>query len=159
MLRNGKFAMYPLLKKFFDIAHVLPTSSAGIEQSFSYMKFLKTDLRNRMSEQTLEGLMLVAQEKNSLKFTPAMFSKYQEIKEELNDRKRKRNSNLKEKEETDQQIDVERQTEKFEEDYTKKSKMEKDSLIETEDSYFIKLVDPTNLEVIELTEEDDNNEL
>jgi len=43
-------------------AEALPTSSATIEQSFSVIKLVKTDRRNRLQELSLEGLILIGQE-------------------------------------------------------------------------------------------------
>jgi len=55
---------FPLLSKIFNTAHAIATSSATIEQTFSLMKILKNDLRNRLSEKTLQSLLLFCQEYN-----------------------------------------------------------------------------------------------
>ena len=44
-----------LIPKLAYFAEALPTTSAGIEQSFSQIKLFKSDLRNRLNEATLEG--------------------------------------------------------------------------------------------------------
>jgi len=51
-----------LIAKIVYYTESLPTTSAGLEQSFSQVKLMKTDLRNRLGEETLEGLMLISQE-------------------------------------------------------------------------------------------------
>jgi len=51
-----------LIPKIIHFAETLPTTSAGIEQSFSQIKIFKTDLRNRLNEESLEGLILISQE-------------------------------------------------------------------------------------------------
>lgn len=58
---------FPLLSKIFQTAHAIATSSATIEQTFSLMKLLKNDLRNKLSEKTLESLLLFCQEYNDKK--------------------------------------------------------------------------------------------
>ena len=50
--------MTPLL----NIVTVLPVGSTTVERSFSRMKIIKTRLRNRMGDDTLESLMLIAME-------------------------------------------------------------------------------------------------
>jgi len=51
-----------LIPKIVFFAETLPTTSAGLEQSFSQIKLLKKDSRNRLEESTLEGLVLISQE-------------------------------------------------------------------------------------------------
>ena len=51
-----------LIPKIIYFAESLPTTSAGVEQSFSLVKLIKSDIRNRLQETTLEGLIFVAQE-------------------------------------------------------------------------------------------------
>ena len=62
--RSERLSMIPKLAR---LAESLPTSSATIEQSFSNIKLIKTDLRNRLGELSLEGLILVGQEFRSEK--------------------------------------------------------------------------------------------
>jgi len=51
-----------LIPKIIYFAESLPTTSAGVDQSFSLVKLIKSDIRNRLQETTLEGLIFVAQE-------------------------------------------------------------------------------------------------
>ena len=51
-----------VLPKIARFAESLPTSSATVEQSFSIIKLIKTDKRNRLKELSLEGLVLIGQE-------------------------------------------------------------------------------------------------
>lgn len=61
--RSSKPETYKLLGSIIKSAHVIPVSSAGIEQSFSSFKYIKTDIRNRLSSETFEALILINQEK------------------------------------------------------------------------------------------------
>ena len=55
LLRNGEiYAAFPNLAKIAAILGVLPVTTATVERSFSNMKLLKTRLRSRMSEETLD---------------------------------------------------------------------------------------------------------
>jgi len=54
--------VYPHLSKIFRIAHVLPVSSAGVEQSFSTLKLIRSSLRNRLKEETVQSLLLIHQQ-------------------------------------------------------------------------------------------------
>ena len=40
-------------------AQTLPTTSAVVEQSFSQLKLVKKPARNRLSEETVQGLLIV----------------------------------------------------------------------------------------------------
>ena len=54
---NAWTAMFPELAKLARIYKVLPPHTADCERDFSNMKLVKTDIRNRMSEVTLDSLM------------------------------------------------------------------------------------------------------
>ena len=85
--RLEKHENLKILAKLARLAETLPTSSATIEQSFSNVKLLKTDIRNRLNEASLEGLFLVGQEfreKNKLTVTPQMITLYRKVHEEFN---------------------------------------------------------------------------
>ena len=72
------------------MAETLPTSSAIIEQSFSVIKLLKTDLRNKLSQHSPEGLVLVGEEyrqKKNIKISDRMMNLYDEVKQEVNMKK------------------------------------------------------------------------
>ena len=49
-----------LIPKIIFFAETLPTTSAGIEQSFSLLKLFKTERRNQLQDSTLEGLIMVS---------------------------------------------------------------------------------------------------
>ena len=51
---------FPILNKLFHILSVKPVSTATPERSFSNLRRLKTWLRNRMKENRLNGLALMA---------------------------------------------------------------------------------------------------
>ena len=52
-------AGFPNLSKLAEILEVLPVTTATVEQSFSSMKLIKTRLRSRMGEETLEHAMQI----------------------------------------------------------------------------------------------------
>ena len=79
-----------LIPKIVYFAETLPTTSAGLEQSFSQVKLLKTDIRNRLQEATLEGLVLVSQEfyeKTGLDIDEKMIKLFIEVKKTFNNKK------------------------------------------------------------------------
>jgi len=80
---------YPLLSKVFKIAHSLPTSSACIEQSFSSLKMVKSNLRNQMNEKTVESLIFIQQAFRSEDFiiTDEMIQRCEETRKSLRVRK------------------------------------------------------------------------
>ena len=72
-----------ILPRIARIAETLPTSSAPVEQSFSIVKLLKTDIRNSLTEESLEGLMLVGEEfreKQYLNSSKEMLDRYNIVK-------------------------------------------------------------------------------
>jgi len=79
-----------LIPKIVFYAESLPTSSAGVEQSFSQIKLLKSDLRNRLEEATLEGLVLISQEFSESKnicIDEKMIKLFLEVKKNFNKKK------------------------------------------------------------------------
>ena len=57
------------LYKLAKLALTLPTSSANVEQVFSVLKLYRTDQRNSLKDETLEGLRLIKEEfKNNKEF-------------------------------------------------------------------------------------------
>ena len=59
---NMYATMFPNLAKLAGIYKVLPPHTADCERDFSNMKLIKTDIRNRMSENTLDCLMRISLE-------------------------------------------------------------------------------------------------
>lgn len=95
MENNGdEMEAFPLLNKIFQTAHALPTSSSGVEQSFSSMKLIKSAIRNRLHEETVQSLMMICEEhrENGIIISEEMVQLYEQQKEEL----RLRKSNKKE---------------------------------------------------------------
>jgi len=81
--KQEKFEILPKLVRF---AETLPTSSATIEQSFSNVKLLKTQLRNRLSEKSLKGLILVGQEfreKQDIEIGNEVITLYKKVRQEF----------------------------------------------------------------------------
>ena len=50
---------YPTIHALLTIASILPVSTATVERSFSSLRLLKTYLRNRTSEERLNGLAMM----------------------------------------------------------------------------------------------------
>ncbi|XP_052621574.1 uncharacterized protein LOC128127191 [Lactuca sativa] len=48
LVETGKHLSFPLVYRLLKLTLVLPVATATVEQCFSAMKFLKTDLRNRI---------------------------------------------------------------------------------------------------------------
>ena len=55
--------VYPLAKRLYELASVLPYSSASCERNFSALKFVKTRLRSTMGEDLLDNLLFLFVEK------------------------------------------------------------------------------------------------
>jgi len=53
---------FPNLSVLLQIVAVLPVGSVSVERSFSVMKLIKTRLRNSISDDNMEWLMLIASE-------------------------------------------------------------------------------------------------
>jgi len=84
--RIEKTGKYPNLVKFFYFCQILPTSSSDVEQEFSIVKLFKTEQRNSLSPEGLEGLLLINQNKieNKNEVPLQCLSLFKEFKEELN---------------------------------------------------------------------------
>jgi len=80
---------YPFLSLIFRTAHSLPTSSAGLEQSFSNLKLVKNALRSNLIEETTQALILISEkyQDNPIEISEKMIEKYNKIIERLNQRK------------------------------------------------------------------------
>lgn len=63
LVRDGDIsAAFPNLAKLAAILMVLPVTTATVERTFSSMKLIKTRLRSRMGESTLEHAMRICVE-------------------------------------------------------------------------------------------------
>ena len=79
---------YPNLLKFFEALTALPTSSAGIEQTFSLVKLIKNRLRGGLAVETIESPLLIAEHsKQSTLLKDSIISLIQKQKHALNVRK------------------------------------------------------------------------
>ena len=78
---------FPCLSKIVRFVHSFAPSSANVEQSFSVLKLLKSDLRNSLKEKTLESLILLHEEFKNEKpivISLSLIKKYDSMKKELN---------------------------------------------------------------------------
>ena len=84
--RIEKTGKYPYLVKFFYFSQILPTSSSDVEQEFSIIKLFKSEQRNSLSEEGLEGLLLIHQNEIGARtnIPPKAISLFKELKEEMN---------------------------------------------------------------------------
>ena len=62
--------MYPNICAMAQICRVIPIHSADVERTFSQLKLIKTNIRNRMIEKTLDGLLRIAIEGPKLEDFP-----------------------------------------------------------------------------------------
>ncbi|KAJ1261742.1 hypothetical protein BS78_09G054600 [Paspalum vaginatum] len=58
---------FPLVYRLLELALILPVATALVERAFSAMHFIKTDLRNKMSDDWLNDLILCYIEKENFK--------------------------------------------------------------------------------------------
>ena len=98
----NKSKKFSNLMKIINFTQILPVSSSTVEQSFSVMKLFRTDQRNSLLEESLEGLMLLYQEYNSSKkivISKKMIDLFKKIRGDINVRKdgKKRKSPVKSK--------------------------------------------------------------
>ena len=54
---------FPTLSKIFRTVHAFARSSANVEQCFSILKLLKSNIRNSLKEETLESLVYMKSSK------------------------------------------------------------------------------------------------
>ena len=67
---NAMRCLYPGMAWLAEIYRVIPPHTADVERDFSQMKLIKTYLRNRMNEQTLDSIMRIVIEGPTLKEFP-----------------------------------------------------------------------------------------
>ncbi|KAK1431683.1 hypothetical protein QVD17_08225 [Tagetes erecta] len=60
MVETGKHRSFPLAYRILKLALVLPVATATVERSFSKLKLVKTDLRNRMGDEFLNGALFTS---------------------------------------------------------------------------------------------------
>ena len=78
------------LSQIWRAAHSLPTSSSNMEQSFSKMKLIKSLLRSSLQEDTVQSLLLIAQEYqdvDEIEIPQKLIEAYHRVRYTLNKRK------------------------------------------------------------------------
>lgn len=88
--RIRQTGQYPMLVRFTKFAQILSTFSSDVEQAFFIIKLFRTSQRSRLSEQSLEGLVLVHQAfqgKENIEISRRTVELYQEMKKNLSQRK------------------------------------------------------------------------
>ena len=59
MKETMKDRVFPMVYRLVELALLLPIATASVERVFSAMKAVKTDLRNRMGDEWLNGSLVV----------------------------------------------------------------------------------------------------
>jgi len=150
---------YKLLDKLFLTAHALPTSSAGVEQSFSYIKLIKSAIRNRLHEDTLQSLVMISEEHRdkNIVISDEVIELLEEEKERLNKRKNPEKEELIHillgKETQNYEII---QNNKMEDEYRNMKKQRESQRIEKEDFKLLKMNPKDEIEDIIISGSDFN---
>ena len=63
-------SVYPNISKLGKICRVIPIHTADVERTFSQLKLIKTSIRNRMCEKTLDSLLRITTEGPSVEEYP-----------------------------------------------------------------------------------------
>jgi hypothetical protein len=63
LVENKAHLLFPVVYRIIELALILPVATASVERAFSAMNIIKTDLRNRMSDEWLNDLILCYIEK------------------------------------------------------------------------------------------------
>ncbi|XP_019244388.1 PREDICTED: uncharacterized protein LOC109224257 [Nicotiana attenuata] len=80
-LETKKHSAYPLVFLLVKLASLLPVATATVERTFSAMKFIKNDFRNRMDGDLLGGLVpYVEREVFSIVSNESIIKTFQEMK-------------------------------------------------------------------------------
>ena len=63
-MNTGKHETYPLIYLLVKLILTIPVTIATVERSFSIMKYIKNELRNRMRDQWMNDCLIVYIEKD-----------------------------------------------------------------------------------------------
>ena len=63
-MSTRKYETYPLIYLLVKLALTLPVATATVERSFSTMKYIKNELRNRMGDRWMNDCLMVYIEKD-----------------------------------------------------------------------------------------------
>ena len=63
-MSTRKYKTYPLVYLLVKLALALPVATATVERSFSAMKYIKNELRNRIGDQLMNDCLVVYIEKD-----------------------------------------------------------------------------------------------
>ena len=58
-MNTGKHKTYPLIYLLVKLILTIPVTIATVERSFSIMKYIKNELRNRMRDQWMNDCLIV----------------------------------------------------------------------------------------------------
>ncbi|CAN1121085.1 hypothetical protein LINPERHAP2_LOCUS567 [Linum perenne] len=58
MVETNKYILYPSIYLLIKLTLTLPVATASVERSFSSMKYIKNELRNRMNDEWLNDTMV-----------------------------------------------------------------------------------------------------
>ncbi|XP_023753981.2 uncharacterized protein LOC111902371 [Lactuca sativa] len=83
LVETGKHLSFPLIYRLLKLTLVLPVATAAVEWCFSAMKFLKTDLRNRIGDDFMNDALICSVEKEVLENvkTENVINRFRKMKE------------------------------------------------------------------------------
>ena len=64
LVKTGKHETYPLVYLLVKLVLTIPIAIATVERSFSAMKYIKNELRNRMGDRWMNDCLIVYIEKD-----------------------------------------------------------------------------------------------
>ncbi|XP_042056081.1 uncharacterized protein LOC121800619 [Salvia splendens] len=64
IVETKKNKVFPLVYRRIELVLILPVATAAVERVFSAMKFVKTDLRNRIGDEWLNDTLVVYNERS-----------------------------------------------------------------------------------------------
>jgi hypothetical protein len=67
MVQTERHIVFPLVYRLIQLALILPVATASVERVFSAMKIIKTELRNKISNDWLNDLMVCYIERDIFK--------------------------------------------------------------------------------------------
>jgi hypothetical protein len=67
IIETEKHMVFPLVYKLIELALLLTVSTASVERAFSTMKIIKSKVRNRISDEWFNGLMVCYTEQELFK--------------------------------------------------------------------------------------------
>lgn len=82
MVKTTKHRTFPLVHRLIELALILPVATSSVERIFSAMNIIKIDLRNKISDDWLNDLMICYTEREIFKSIDdnAIMKRFQALK-------------------------------------------------------------------------------